>query len=318
MGLADFLPAFGNPTAGLRLWNFSDGIETPDANQERALKSQFFKSIQESHKFYEIIGYTSGIGLDRGGGTGLATKRARAVREFLIKNGIKKDKFVRTHGKGSSSPLAPDMKDGKPSAEGAARNRRVEILPTEDNTVIPDNVVDDVGGGGRGTDIGGLRDGGEGIRDKLPEGKSGETSKWLTVAGVSAETVGFVMKYVIHSGAGVAGGAAGAIIGPVMMMAKVADAWRQAQKEANRRGGASGFKLGTSAAVTLIRGGKDRVTAEQLWTLSKPKAKQFGNRRIPLEWWEIERDISIGVEQSAGIVNRAMELTESELLKASK
>ena len=33
-GLADFMPAFNNPTAGLRLWNFSDGSEAPDANQQ--------------------------------------------------------------------------------------------------------------------------------------------------------------------------------------------------------------------------------------------------------------------------------------------
>ena len=48
----------------------------------------------------------------------------------------------------------------------------------------------------------------------------------------------------------------------------------------------------TSAAVEVMRSGKDRVTAEQLWTMSKSKAKQFGNRRIPLEWWEIEQQIS--------------------------
>jgi outer membrane protein OmpA-like peptidoglycan-associated protein len=315
-GLAEFMPAFNNPTAGLRLWNFLDGSETPDANQQRALKSQFFKSLEESQKSYEIIGYASGIGLDRAGGVGLSTKRARAVRDFLVKNGIKKEKFVRTYGKGSSSPLANDMKDGKPWAEGAAWNRRVDIMPTENNMVVPDNVVDDMGDVGEVTGGSGGDPGNPDIRGKLPEGKSGGTAKWLTISGVSVETVASVIELMFWETAGAtAAGSVAAIIAPAILLMKVADAWRQAQQEANRRGMAYGFKLGAYAAVEVIRGGNNRVTAEQLWNMSKSKAKQFGNRRIPIEWWEVERDISIGVQQSADVVNKAMELTESELLK---
>jgi len=69
----------------------------------------------------EIYGYTDDIGTARAN-LKLSEKRARRVRDFLVANGIAAER-IKAYGRGESSFVASNR-----TAEGRARNRRIEIV----------------------------------------------------------------------------------------------------------------------------------------------------------------------------------------------
>jgi OOP family OmpA-OmpF porin len=66
------------------------------------------------------VGHTDAVGGDAANQK-LSIARAEAVKDFLVKAGVEKNR-VYTEGKGEKSPVA----DNK-TAEGRAKNRRVEV-----------------------------------------------------------------------------------------------------------------------------------------------------------------------------------------------
>jgi OOP family OmpA-OmpF porin len=66
------------------------------------------------------VGHTDSTGAD-GYNQALSTKRADAVKAYLVSNGVEKNRIY-TEGKGEASPIA----DNK-TKEGQAKNRRVEV-----------------------------------------------------------------------------------------------------------------------------------------------------------------------------------------------
>ena len=69
----------------------------------------------------EIAGYTDSVGT-REYNKELSERRANAVRDYLIANGVANDRVV-ARGYGSDSPIAPNATD-----EGRGENRRVEFI----------------------------------------------------------------------------------------------------------------------------------------------------------------------------------------------
>jgi hypothetical protein len=296
-GLADPLPdQAANPPTGVMLWNFEDGKPGLSGQHTRALTSIFLGGRKDLTKIYEVVGFTSGIGLDSVGGSKLAAARARAARDYLISQGWKKTNFARTLGKPAKSALPTDMKGGKPSAEGAARNRRVEIRPTTNFIVLPDEVVDDTDGGanvnpdikGKDVDVG----------KQLPDGSSDQTEKNLTIADFSISAVTEALQVI-------GAGTFGALTTGIINYAQIIDAWEQAQKGANRQGAAYGFKIGADAAVKLISADQE-VSDTALWNMVKGKEKTFGNRATPVDWQQVEKAVSEGVWKCAYVIRGMM------------
>ncbi len=99
---------------------FDTGKYKISAKGEEQIKSLVrYLNTQKSVKI-EIIGYTDNKG-SKGYNKKLSTNRAKAVRDFLIKNGIKVHR-IRYSGKGSSKPIVENN-----SPEAMKQNRRVEI-----------------------------------------------------------------------------------------------------------------------------------------------------------------------------------------------
>jgi outer membrane protein OmpA-like peptidoglycan-associated protein len=74
-----------------------------------------------------VAGYTDSRGA-RDRNQDLSQRRAEAVREFLVQEGVPQDR-IRAEGRGQSMPIA-----GNSTAEGRATNRRVEIIMTPAST----------------------------------------------------------------------------------------------------------------------------------------------------------------------------------------
>ncbi len=89
--------------------------ETEDflANLSMSLK-------EDSHLRVKITGHTDNIGHEKFNQR-LSVKRAEAIRDFLIKNGIDAQRLS-VEGKGLTEPV-----DSNENEEGRAKNRRVEI-----------------------------------------------------------------------------------------------------------------------------------------------------------------------------------------------
>lgn len=71
---------------------------------------------------YEVAGYTDSIGTDAYN-QGLSERRAASVREYLIGRGVASERLGMT-GHSESQPIANNS-----TAEGRAKNRRVEVRP---------------------------------------------------------------------------------------------------------------------------------------------------------------------------------------------
>ncbi|MBW2275348.1 MAG: OmpA family protein [Deltaproteobacteria bacterium] len=71
----------------------------------------------------QLEGYTDSVG-PNAYNQGLSERRAGAVKEYLLRNGLGRDRIQSVQGFGSSSPVAPNDTD-----EGRAQNRRVELEP---------------------------------------------------------------------------------------------------------------------------------------------------------------------------------------------
>ena len=75
-----------------------------------------------------ITGYTDAKGNDKYNKK-LSERRAKAVRDYLVKEAGLRGMSFRTEGLGAENPVAPNAKpDGSDDPEGRQKNRRVEIV----------------------------------------------------------------------------------------------------------------------------------------------------------------------------------------------
>ena len=75
----------------------------------------------------EVAGHTDAIGTNEYN-QGLSMRRARAVYDYLIANGVDAARISGPNGYGETRPIAPNTNaDGSDNPEGRARNRRTEL-----------------------------------------------------------------------------------------------------------------------------------------------------------------------------------------------
>jgi hypothetical protein len=90
--------------------------------RDKFLIEPMIKYLKQNSKMQiKIIGHTDSIGSD-GYNYILSLKRAKSVRDYLVKNGISKDRLI-VEGKGERNPIATNMVKA-----GRAKNRRVEFV----------------------------------------------------------------------------------------------------------------------------------------------------------------------------------------------
>lgn len=107
------------------LFDFDRAELKPEA--EAALK-RVAALIRDRHpRAAVIVGHTDAVGSD-GYNRTLSERRARAVEQWLAKEGGTGLPPLRTEGRGEREPVAPNEVDGKDNSEGRQRNRRVEVL----------------------------------------------------------------------------------------------------------------------------------------------------------------------------------------------
>jgi OOP family OmpA-OmpF porin len=87
----------------------------------RAILDEMIRAMQKlKQRKIEVIGHTDNLGLPATN-QGLSQARAEAVKAYLAANGINGD-LLTASGQGANRPIA-----GNDSAEGRARNRRIEF-----------------------------------------------------------------------------------------------------------------------------------------------------------------------------------------------
>jgi OOP family OmpA-OmpF porin len=104
----------------LRGLNFASGSEALPPGADDLLQVLLRELQEDPGRRIEIRGFTD----DRGGAAAnlaLSERRARAVRDYLIANGIAPER-LRARGFGEANPVAAND-----STEGRARNRRIEV-----------------------------------------------------------------------------------------------------------------------------------------------------------------------------------------------
>ncbi len=75
----------------------------------------------------EVAGHTDSIGTDAYNQK-LSERRAKAVYDYLVSNGVAASRLVGPNGYGESRPIAPNTNpNGSDNPEGRARNRRTEL-----------------------------------------------------------------------------------------------------------------------------------------------------------------------------------------------
>ncbi len=100
--------------------NFASGSAKLTANSKKIL-DKVVRTLQENPDIeVEIRGYTDNTGSYKGN-VRLSQKRAEAVRDYLIANGIKASRIV-AKGYGPANPIADNS-----TPEGRAKNRRIEF-----------------------------------------------------------------------------------------------------------------------------------------------------------------------------------------------
>ena len=95
---------------------------TPEAQELLIKVARFLK--KNSQYMVEVQGNTDNTG-PMAWNMELSKKRADAVRDFLVSNGVNAGRLT-TRGFGPNEPIAPNN-----TAEGRAKNRRVDFAPTE-------------------------------------------------------------------------------------------------------------------------------------------------------------------------------------------
>ncbi|MDP9107987.1 MAG: OmpA family protein [Pseudomonadota bacterium] len=107
-------------TLGNRIVEFESGKTTLTA-KGKAILDEMASALQKlKDKKVEIIGHTDGVGL-RASNLALSKARADEVKIYLGARGINPD-LLSTSGQGPDRPVA-----GNDTAEGRARNRRIEF-----------------------------------------------------------------------------------------------------------------------------------------------------------------------------------------------
>lgn len=117
--------------ANLRLEFYSEIIELTNlyfSSNEYLIKEEYKKDLKKIIEFLlsdksiniEIAGHTDNIG-DQFKNQKLSEKRARSVKEFLVKNGIREERII-CIGYGELQPIVNNSNN-----ESRAKNRRIEI-----------------------------------------------------------------------------------------------------------------------------------------------------------------------------------------------
>jgi outer membrane protein OmpA-like peptidoglycan-associated protein len=105
-------------TGGRVFFDFDKAVLKPAAQQQLV---DVVRDMRENPQLRaEIVGHTDSIGTDQYN-LGLSRRRAEAVRNYLVAQGIAAAQ-IQTDWKGESQPIAPNN-----TAQGRAQNRRVEI-----------------------------------------------------------------------------------------------------------------------------------------------------------------------------------------------
>ena len=80
------------------------------------------KTLRDNPSLHVVVeGHTDSVGSDAYNRK-LSERRAKAVRDYLVREGIESSRLT-THGYGKSRPVASND-----TAEGRAENRRAEII----------------------------------------------------------------------------------------------------------------------------------------------------------------------------------------------
>jgi OOP family OmpA-OmpF porin len=79
------------------------------------------RDLLNSATYVEIVGHTDNVG-DENDNMELSKKRAKAVRDYLVGQGLDGSKVFVT-GKGGTMPIA-----GNDTVEGRAQNNRIQVL----------------------------------------------------------------------------------------------------------------------------------------------------------------------------------------------
>ena len=107
---------------GKILFTVNKATLNPEAQELLIKVGNFLK--KNSQYMVEVQGNTDNTG-PMAWNMELSKKRADAVRDFLVSNGVSEGRLT-TRGFGPNEPIAPNN-----TAEGRAKNRRVDFMPTE-------------------------------------------------------------------------------------------------------------------------------------------------------------------------------------------
>ena len=104
--------------------NFATGSSNIQGS-DKDLEAIYNLLVQAEQAKLQIVGHTDNVG-DSGSNVALSKGRANAVVAYLTSRGISKNRFQLVDGKGDAAPIATNA-----TAEGKAKNRRVEIILLE-------------------------------------------------------------------------------------------------------------------------------------------------------------------------------------------
>jgi OOP family OmpA-OmpF porin len=110
----------GKITVPTALFDFARSEITNASAQELGVQAGRLAKIVAQIQSVTVIGHTDSVGSDAFNDE-LSLRRARSVRDFLVGRGIPAD-LIQVSGEGKRQPIASND-----TAEGRARNRRVEI-----------------------------------------------------------------------------------------------------------------------------------------------------------------------------------------------
>lgn len=114
-------------TIDLRGVNFDFNHDTLRSDSRVILDEAVLILERHPNLRVEVAGHTDSIGSERYN-QALSERRARAVYEYLINNGIDASRLSGPNGYGETQPIAPNAhEDGSDNPEGRARNRRTDL-----------------------------------------------------------------------------------------------------------------------------------------------------------------------------------------------